>query len=61
MIVVSHEIGFVASVANHVVFLDRGRVVLSGAPHTVFTRPRHTRLTQFLETHVDVAASRLLE
>ena len=61
MIVVSHEIGFVASVASHVVFLDHGRVVLAGAPRAVFARPRHPRLTQFLETHVDVEASRLLQ
>jgi polar amino acid transport system ATP-binding protein len=61
MIVVSHEIGFVASVASHIVFLDHGRVVLSGPPREVFARPRHPRLTQFLETHVDVEASRLLQ
>ena len=61
MIVVSHEIGFVASVASHVVFLDHGRVVLSGAPREVFARPRHARITQFLETHVDLEAGRLLQ
>ena len=61
MIVVSHEIGFVASVASQVVFLDHGRVVLNGPPREVFARPRHPRLTQFLETHVDVEASRLLQ
>ena len=61
MIVVSHEIGFVASVASHVVFLDHGRVVLDGAPREVFARPRHPRITQFLETHVDLEAGRLLQ
>ena len=61
MIVVSHEIGFVASVASHVVFLDHGKVVLSGPPREVFARPRHARLTQFLETHVDLEASKLLQ
>ncbi len=61
MVVVSHEIGFVASVASQVVFLDAGRVVLAGSTAEVFARPRHPRLTQFLETHVDREASRLLE
>ena len=61
MIVVSHEIGFVASVAAHIVFLDAGRVVVSGPPEVVFARQRHPRLTRFLETHVDREASRLLE
>ena len=61
MLVVSHELGFVASVASHVVFLDGGRVVLSGGPREVFARPRHPRLTQFLEAHVDVEASKLLQ
>ena len=53
MIVVSHEIGFVASVAHHVVFLDHGRVILDGAPSAVFARPRHPRLDQFLDTYLD--------
>jgi polar amino acid transport system ATP-binding protein len=61
MIVVSHAIGFVASVASRVVFLDQGRVVVSGTPEQVFARPRHPRLTQFLETHVDREAIRLLQ
>jgi len=60
MMVVSHEIGFVASVASKVVFLDHGRVVVSGTPREVFARPRHPRVTQFLETHVDHAASLLI-
>ena len=60
MIVVSHEIGFVASVAHHMVFLDGGAVVLDGAPRALFTAPRHPRLTQFLDTYVDREASRIL-
>ena len=60
MIVVSHEIGFVASVAHHIVFLDHGRVVLDGAPAAIFAHPRHPRLTQFLETYVDREASQIL-
>ena len=61
MIVVSHEIGFVASVAGQVAFLDAGRIVVAGPPREVFARPRQARLTQFLETHVDREASRLIQ
>jgi polar amino acid transport system ATP-binding protein len=60
MIVVSHEIGFVASVASHMVFLDHGRVVLDGEPRALFAQPRHPRLNQFLETYVDREASRVM-
>jgi polar amino acid transport system ATP-binding protein len=60
MMVVSHEIGFVASVASKIVFLDHGRIVVSGTPQQIFARPRHPRVTQFLETHVDQAASALI-
>ena len=60
MVVVSHEIGFVASVAQHVVFLDHGRVVLDGEPRALFAQPCHPRLTQFLDTYVDREASRIL-
>ncbi len=59
MIVVSHEIGFVATVANKVFFLDHGKVVLSGPPKSFFGQPRHPRLTQFLDTYLDREASRL--
>ncbi|MCB8878668.1 amino acid ABC transporter ATP-binding protein [Acidisoma cellulosilytica] len=60
MVVVSHEIGFVASVAGHVAFLDRGKIVVSGSPEEVFAKPRHPRLTQFLETYIDREASQLI-
>ena len=60
MVVVSHEIGLVVSVAQRVAFLDRGRIVLDGTPAEVFRQPRHPRLQQFLETYIDRDASRLL-
>lgn len=53
MIVVSHEIGFVASVASKVIFLDRGRVILDGSPQEVFAKPRQERMTRFLDTYLD--------
>jgi len=60
MIVVSHEIGFAATVGNSVVFLDHGRVVLSGQPSEVFKAPRHPRLEQFLDTYIDRGAAMMV-
>jgi polar amino acid transport system ATP-binding protein len=60
MIVVSHEIGFAATVGNSVIFLDHGRVVLSGQPSEVFKAPRHPRLEQFLDTYIDRGAAMMV-
>ncbi|XVV02875.1 amino acid ABC transporter ATP-binding protein [Actinosynnema sp. CA-248983] len=48
MVVVTHEIGFARSVADHVVFLDEGLVVESGPPSEVLDHPRHPRTREFL-------------
>jgi polar amino acid transport system ATP-binding protein len=48
MIVVTHEIGFAREVADTVVFLDDGRIVVSGSPGDVLARPRHERARAFL-------------
>jgi polar amino acid transport system ATP-binding protein len=48
MIVVSHEMLFVRDVATRVVFLDGGRIVEQGEPHTVFRNPSSERLRAFL-------------
>jgi polar amino acid transport system ATP-binding protein len=48
MIVVTHEIGFAREVADHVVFLDQGRIVESGPPAEVLLNPRHERAQAFL-------------
>ncbi|WP_037908329.1 amino acid ABC transporter ATP-binding protein [Actinacidiphila yeochonensis] len=48
MIVVTHEIGFAREVADKVVFLDGGRIVESGTPEAVLTRPSHERTRAFL-------------
>jgi len=60
MIVVSHEIGFAASVGSNIVFLDHGRILLEGAPQEVFRKPRHARLDQFLDTYLDRSAAMLI-
>ncbi|WUL71836.1 amino acid ABC transporter ATP-binding protein [Amycolatopsis sp. NBC_00345] len=48
MIVVTHEIAFAREIADHVVFLDAGRVVEQGPPATVLDRPAHERTREFL-------------
>ena len=60
MVVVTHEIGFAATVGQRIVFLDQGRVLLNGPPGELFAAPRHERLTQFLETYLDRGAAMLL-
>ena len=60
MVVVSHEIGFAASVGQRIVFLDHGRLLLQGRPQEVFRKPRHPRLDQFLDTYLDRGAAMLL-
>ncbi len=48
MVCVTHEMGFARTVANRVVFMDRGEVVESGPPADLFANPRTDRLRLFL-------------
>lgn len=48
MICVTHEMGFAREVADRVVFMDRGEIVESGSPATVFSAPKSDRLKTFL-------------
>jgi len=50
MVVVTHEMGFAAHVAQRVIFMDKGRIVEEGAPRELFSSPRSERLQQFLNT-----------
>lgn len=49
MIVVTHEMGFAREVADRVIFMDKGQIVETGPPETIFTSPQHPRLQQFLK------------
>jgi len=60
MLVVTHEIGFAASVGSKIVFLDQGKTLVEGSPDTVFGKPRHPRIDQFLDTYLDRGAAGLL-
>lgn len=48
MIVVTHEMRFARTVANHVVFMEGGVVVEEGTPQQIFDNPRQARTRQFL-------------
>ena len=49
MLVVTHELGFAAEVADRVVFMDEGEIVEEGPPASIFRKPKHERVAQFLE------------
>ena len=48
MIIVTHEMAFARDVANHVIFMDDGRIVEQGDPRQVFENPSEERTKQFL-------------
>ena len=48
MMVVTHELQFASSVADRVIFIDRGQIVESGRPTDVLDHPKHPRTIQFL-------------
>ena len=48
MVVVTHEIGFARSVADHVVFMDGGYIVEQGTPEAVLDNPQQPRTQDFL-------------
>ena len=56
MLVVSHEMGFVASLASRVVFLDHGVVVQAASPSEVFGAQAEPRVKTFLKTYLDRVA-----
>ncbi|MDQ0469412.1 amino acid ABC transporter ATP-binding protein [Labrys wisconsinensis] len=49
MIVVTHEIGFAAHVADRVAFMDGGRILEDGPAKTVLSTPADPRLAAFLD------------
>ena len=48
LVIVTHEVAFAREVADHVVFLDHGRVVEQGPPRQVIDAPQHPRTRDFL-------------
>jgi polar amino acid transport system ATP-binding protein len=53
MVVVTHEMGFAAHVADRVAFLDGGRIIDNGPSHQVLHKSSEPRVKQFLQTYHD--------
>ena len=48
MLCVTHEMGFARTVANRVIFMDKGEIVEQAEPDTFFTNPQNERTKLFL-------------
>ncbi|MSN96617.1 amino acid ABC transporter ATP-binding protein [Campylobacter sp. FMV-PI01] len=48
MLVVTHEMGFAKNVANRVLFMDGGKIVVDESPKEFFENPKNERLKEFL-------------
>jgi ABC-type polar amino acid transport system ATPase subunit len=48
MLLVSHEMRFIRSVATRVIFLEGGKIVEDGPPEEVFNRPQSERAREFI-------------
>ncbi|UJF20144.1 amino acid ABC transporter ATP-binding protein [Vibrio sp. SS-MA-C1-2] len=48
MVIVTHEMGFAKEVADRVLFMEDGELVVSDNPENFFTNPTNPRLKQFL-------------
>ena len=53
MLIVTHEMGFAAHVANRIAFIDSGRILDDGPPRRVLHESREPRVKQFLQTYHD--------
>ena len=47
MVVVTHAIGFAAEVADRVIFMDHGQIVVSGTPEEVIKNSNNPRVKEF--------------
>ena len=50
MICVTHEMGFAREVADKVVFMYDGQALEIAPPSEIFTKPKHERTKQFLQS-----------
>ena len=51
MMLVTHELPCAREVADHVVFVDGGRIVEEGTPEDVLGAPAQTRTREFLASY----------
>ncbi|MNR27057.1 Glutamine transport ATP-binding protein GlnQ [compost metagenome] len=48
MLCVTHEMGFARTVADRVIFMDKGEIVEQNEPHAFFDNPQNERTKAFL-------------
>ncbi len=51
MILVSHDMSFVAQVADKILFLDKGKIIESGTPDEIIHTPKEERTKEFLASY----------
>ena len=51
MVLVSHDMSFVAQVADKVLFLDKGRIIESGKPEEIMQYPKEERTKEFFASY----------
>jgi polar amino acid transport system ATP-binding protein len=49
MMLATHEMSFARELADHICFLDGGRIIEQGPPQAIFGNPREARTRAFLE------------
>jgi len=54
MLVVTHEMGFARSVADEIIFMEKGVIVEQGPPEQLFRNPQHPRTAEFLRRITDL-------
>jgi len=48
MVIATHEMGFAREVADHVCFLEEGRILERGTPDQIFSEPAESQTRRFL-------------
>ena len=51
MVLVSHDMSFVAQVADKVLFLDKGKIIESGTPEEIMQHPKEERTKEFFASY----------
>jgi polar amino acid transport system ATP-binding protein len=51
MLIVTHELGFAYAVADRILFLHNGHILVSGTPQEVLLQPKEERVKAFLSGH----------
>ena len=51
MVLVSHDMTFVAQVADKVLFLDKGRIIETGTPEEIMQHPKEERTKEFFASY----------